>query len=241
MTTANSGPKIIKLNAYPLGFGDTPDLLDPSMFATELPVQHSYLNVENDNEGLYVGVWDTSSMIETAAPYPCDEFMVLLEGQAQIKNNKTGHVEQIDAGEAFVIPRGYDCQWHQTGYLRKYFVIWQHPERAMPTLTSAPIHCNTQHIVKFSPGTQNINSYTDPSGQFSAGSLSEQQLNREQARQSHNELIFLQNGEVSLTDDNGQTHLFNANDCFYIPQGIDYKMQATHDSVAFYGQYRQVD
>lgn len=33
----------------------------------------------------------------------------------------------ISAGEAFVIPKGLPCQWIQTDYVRKYFMIFENP------------------------------------------------------------------------------------------------------------------
>jgi uncharacterized cupin superfamily protein len=110
---------IIRLSTNPEGFGESPDELTPDMFASELPTQHSYEYYEDEELGLYIGVWDTDDMIEVAAPYACDEFMWLIEGECQIKNNRTGEIETVEAGTAFVIPKGYDCQWQQTGYLKK--------------------------------------------------------------------------------------------------------------------------
>ena len=123
---------IIRLHPNPTGFGHSADELDATEFASAIPVQHSCSAFEDDVIGLYVGLWDTEAMVETGGPYACDEFMWLLEGECHIRNNKTGDIETATAGMPFVIPRGYDCQWHQPGYLRKFYVISEHPEEDMP-------------------------------------------------------------------------------------------------------------
>ncbi len=61
----------------------------------------------------------------------------LSKGECQIRNNGTGEIEPVKAGTPFVIPKGYDCQWQQSGYLRKYYVISEHPEEEIP---AAPAH-----------------------------------------------------------------------------------------------------
>ena len=81
---------IIRLNPDPEGFGETPDKLEAEDFSSEVPVQHTHSNYEDDEIGLYVGLWDTETMVEAGGPYACDEFMWLLEGECQIKNNRTG-------------------------------------------------------------------------------------------------------------------------------------------------------
>ncbi len=114
---------IIRLSHNPDGFKDNVDDLTADMFESDLPIQHSHDYFADDEAGLYVGVWDTTEMIEAAAPYAMDEFMVVIEGAAVIRNNTTNTSETILAGESFIIPREYDCQWQQTGYLRKFYVI----------------------------------------------------------------------------------------------------------------------
>ena len=105
---------IIRLSHNPDGFKDNVDDLTADMFESDLPIQHSHDYFADDEAGLYVGVWDTTEMIEAAAPYAMDEFMVVIEGAAVIRNNTTNTSETILAGESFIIPREYDCQWQQT-------------------------------------------------------------------------------------------------------------------------------
>ena len=88
---------IIRLNPNPEGFGETPDTLDAEDFSSELPLQNTHSVYEDDDIGLYVGLWDTDSMVEKGGPYACDEFMWLIEGECQIRNNRTGEIETVKA------------------------------------------------------------------------------------------------------------------------------------------------
>jgi uncharacterized cupin superfamily protein len=59
-------------------------------------------------------------------PYGVDEFMLLLEGKL-VMGLPDGSEITLRQGDAFVIPKGLECQWRQPGYLRKYFMILDAP------------------------------------------------------------------------------------------------------------------
>lgn len=59
------------------------------MFVSSIPVQHSHAYFEDEDFGLYIGLWDTTEMVEISAPYACEEFMGLLERKAKIQRCKT--------------------------------------------------------------------------------------------------------------------------------------------------------
>ncbi len=54
--------------------------LEPDAFQSPLPVQHYHLIFEDEEIGLAVGIWDTTSMQEAFGPYPGDEFITVLDG-----------------------------------------------------------------------------------------------------------------------------------------------------------------
>ena len=225
--------KIISLSASPEGFGQTPDTLDSEMFVSALPIQHTDTYYENEELGLYVGVWDTTDMIETAGPYPCDEFMWLLEGEVVIRNCSSGEMEKAKAGEAFVIPRGYDCQWQQSGYLRKFYVISEHPEEAIP---AAPAHegivipradaVMTEvagdapfAITSGAKPQQNI-CYKDTRSRFFSGTWACEAFESEQRPFPYHEFAYVQDGSIAITDVEGIVEVFNAGDAFFLPEGV---------------------
>ena len=236
-----SESKIIRLSAAPEGFGKTPDKLMPEMFVSKLPVQHSYSYYEDEALGFYVGIWDTTDMIETAGPYACDEFMWLLEGEATIKNNKTGAMEKVRAGEPFVIPRGYDCQWHQTGYLRKFYVISENPNEAIPQYPSfegiiipqadAPVEPMTYAepflIKRATPFQRQHTCYRDNTGKFLSGTWESDPFESEVRPFPYNEFAFVQAGSLTLVDEEGAEHSFKSGDALFVPEGVICSARAT--------------
>jgi uncharacterized cupin superfamily protein len=202
---------IIRLNPNPEGFGEAPDSLDPEDFISDVPLQNTHSVYEDDDIGLYVGLWDTESMVEKGGPYACDEFMWLLEGECQIRNNSTGESETVQAGTPFVIPKGYDCQWQQSGYLKKFYVISEHPGEDIP---ATPAH---EGIVI----PQQDIYYEDATGKFFSGMLVSEAFASEQRPYPHNEFAYVQDGSITLTDAQGTAHEFVAGDAFFVPQGVE--------------------
>lgn len=199
---------IIRLAASPEGFDDNVDHLTADMFASKIPVQHSHDYYCDEELGLYVGVWDTTDMQETPGAYELEEFMVVLAGQANIKNNQTGHIETVQAGESFVIPKGYDCQWQQQGYLKKFYVILDNDKLAANNQ-------NVNAIAHFS-ANQNNASYENDQHTLKAGvSITNDNLN---CSKDYRFVSVLQ-GRLTLTDSNGNNQSFGENDTIFIKKG----------------------
>jgi len=236
--------KIIKLNETPTGFGNVADELDAELFESALPTQHTHMVYEDEAEGIYVGVWDTTDMVEVAGAYPCDEFMFLLDGEAVIKNNQTGLLETVIAGEGFVIPKGYDCQWQQTGYLRKFFIISEHPDEAMP---AKPTY---EHIVYFneqvktttpqsktSDGHQKQALYTDPQARFFSGIWTSGAFSTEPMSFPYHEFMVINDGSLTCIDENKVKHTFTVGDAVFMPKNTLCTWQVK-DKVSIY--YTQI-
>jgi len=225
---------IIRLSPDPDGFGASPDTLESEDFSSDVPVQHTHSDYEDDEIGLYVGLWDTESMVETGGPYACDEFMWLIEGECQIRNNSTGEIASVKAGTPFVIPKGYDCQWQQTGYLRKFYVISEHPTEAIPAVPShqgivipeadavltesaedAPFAITSGALPR-----QNI-CYKDTTGRFFSGTWASEDFESVRHPFPYNEFAYVQDGSITLRDADGADQVFNAGDAFFIPEGVE--------------------
>ena len=110
-----------------------------------------------------------------------------------------------------MIPRGYDCQWHQTGYLRKFYVISEHPGEAIPAV---PAH---EGIVIPKNGV----SYTDTTGRFWSGTWSSETFEAELQTYPYHEFAYVEDGSITLTDADGTAQDFNAGDAFFIPEGVE--------------------
>ncbi len=224
-----SEKKIIKLVQNPTSFGDVADELEENMFESPLPKQHTHSYYEDEELGLYIGVWDTTDMIETTAPYSCDEFMSIIEGAVEVKNNKTGIIETVMAGESFVIPQAYDCQWHQHGYLRKYYVIFEPQDAAEKPVTENIVHFKEQNNVPWqetSDGHRKKILYQNHNNTFTSGIWQSDSFNTDIITFPYNEFITIKQGRLTCTDEQGVEHEVNAGEALFVPQGVRCSWQA---------------
>ncbi len=221
-----SSGKIIRLSVNPESFGDMPDELSQEMFASAIPIQHSHAYFEDETLGLYVGLWDTTEMIEVSAPYPCEEFMVLLEGTAAIHDANRQGIEKVNVDESFVIPREYDCQWHQSGYLKKFYVIYENPNKK----PAKPVR---ECIVKITDNSPADNSvlYQNADKTFIVGSTINMADKVNVAACHYHQFIYQRRGNLVITvqDDalSSREILIPAGEAVFIPAGISYQWQST--------------
>jgi len=225
---------IIRLSPDREGFGASPDALEAQDFSSDIPVQHTHSDYEDDEIGLYVGLWDTESMVEAGGPYACDEFMWLLEGECQIRNNRTGEIASVKAGSPFVIPKGYDCQWRQSGYLRKYYVISEHPGEEIPAkpshegivipsadATLTEVDDDAPFAVTSGARPRQNVCYKDTTGRFFSGTWASATFESGQRPFPYHEFAYVQDGSITLMDAEGAAQVFDAGDAFFIPEGVE--------------------
>ena len=225
---------IMKLSTNPPNFGN---IVDPCVCGTTgEPIQHTHEYYSNDELGLYVGVWDTDDMIEAAEPYGMDEFMLVLEGQAIIKDNCSNKQTTINAGETFVLPKGYDCQWIQQGYLRKFFFISCNPTEPIPvtptynrvvlpevdrkSLTNdsqlnAATSSNPFRSSKSVALREFIN-YQSVSGKFQVSSWESTTFESELQPFPRHQLSIVREGSINIVDKQQLHHTFVAGDAFLL-------------------------
>ena len=227
--------KIIKLEPNPQHFADNPDELEAEMFESAIPVQHTHLFYENDDIGLYIGLWDTLDMTEKAGAYGCDEFMVLLEGQCEIKACSTGDNDLVSKGESFIIPKGYDCQWLQKGYLKKYFVISEHPNEIIPPAPSyggiiKPAAINKDNsfkdvkveeflFIEDSHSRQHSDvCYVNNNSKFKVVNWKSTAFKSILAPITMNLFVYIHQGSIEVVDEFGIKQTFSAEDAFFITE-----------------------
>jgi uncharacterized cupin superfamily protein len=70
---------------------------------------------------LKVGIWRSSAYTEWYDDYPCDEFMVILEGEVSIESDSFSAT--YGPGSAFLIPKGFKGYWRQPVAMVKYYAI----------------------------------------------------------------------------------------------------------------------
>jgi uncharacterized cupin superfamily protein len=230
------------------------DELNPDDFQSQLPVQSTYEYYNDEKTGLYVGVWETSSMQEKFQPYGMDEFMWILEGQVAMvdENNKE---TIVNAEEAFVIPRGYPCSWKQIGYLKKYYMIYENPNGECPEApaangiiiprSDAPMEeVSTFHpfVIKGEPPVQKNNRcYLDTTGQLSVGSWESTAFESELCPFPANEMAIVLEGMITVTNDNGIEHNFTKGSAFFIPEGIVCSWKTPETVRIFYSIFQSAE
>jgi len=237
----------------PAGTGLIQDELDPDDFQSKLPVQSTYAYYDDDQTGLYVGVWETSEMQEKFQPYGMEEFMWILEGQVAMvdENNKETIVKP---GEAFVIPKGYPCSWKQAGYLKKYYMIYENPDGEFPEALAAngiiiprpdaPMkEVRTYHPFDIKgelPIQKNHTCYQDTTGQLSVGTWESTPFKSKLLPFPGSEMVVMIGGAVTVLNDKGIEHNFTKGDAFFIPEGTICSWRATETVRMFYSMFRSL-
>jgi uncharacterized cupin superfamily protein len=110
----NNGPNGAGLTLWPA--------MNPDDLVSGNPVQHGHLYDEDEPTDYSVGVWDCTAFVDKPASYPVDEFMLLLDGHVDMIMPDDTKIT-VNAGEAFIIPKGLKCQWVMPGTVRKIFMI----------------------------------------------------------------------------------------------------------------------
>jgi len=100
----------------------TMDTTDPFVIKGEAPLQRDHILFTNDAGNMFVGMWDSTPFESETGPFPCHEFVQLLEGAVTITEGD-GTTHLFKAGEAFFVPMGTVCGWKTTGYVKKFYSI----------------------------------------------------------------------------------------------------------------------
>ncbi len=252
-----STPKIIRFE--PHGPVDTGLVewyqIDASELEAGAPVQRVHIYHEDEAFGYLAGVWDCTPMTLKFGPYPVHEFMFLLEGSITMML-ADGSKVTINAGEAFVIPKGLPCQWIQPGYVRKFFMIFENPgAQASDDVASQGIILlqpsgppggmeqadigGPSDYVGDLPTQRNHTYFEDPSGQMKVGVWDCSPSESAVSRSTRNELMHLLEGSATLTDGAGQEHHFQAGDAVYVQKGAACGWKSTEYVRMFYAIFEQ--
>lgn len=196
------------------------EAIDPAALVSGTPVQRGHIYDEDPSRGYLTGVWDCTAFTSQSEPYPDDELMILLEGELTLKT-PDGAETRLKAGDAFVIPKGLECQWIQPGYLRKVFMILSEPvaeETANPSLNRITV--------------PDLTPLLDPEGVIDAcqtwfvnstGRMvvaTRQCAGRRSAEEvtQANDLMHIMAGSVTTIIE-GTEATFGPGDTFYVPKG----------------------
>lgn len=247
-----SADKIFRFNPNgPKGKGlEDWDPIDPNGLEAGEPVQRGHIYHEDSACGYMAGVWDCTAQTEKFGPYAVNEFMYLLEGSVTMIL-EDGTEVTVNAGEAFIIPKGLPCQWKQEGYVRKYFVIFENPgapagddvsaQGIILPKPSGPSEGLQLEVIDDASGfigdipTQHDHTYfTDPSNQFICGLWDSSPFEIPSHPFPRSEMMMILEGAVTLTDKDGNDYLFKAGDTAYVPKGAVCGWKSTEYVRKFY-------
>ena len=244
--------KVIKLETFgPSESGMDEMQLGAASFQSELPQQHIHIYYSDEVVGLEVGVWTTTSMQEAFGPYPGDEFMWVLEGQARMLN-ADDVATVINQDECFYIRNAIPISWKQEGFLRKFYMTYADPNLPVPDIASADggvqvlnavaleegmtIMDNTEPLVI--PGDQPLQHdnilFTNDAGNMYIGMWDSRAFDSEMRPFPWHEMVRLLEGEVTITEADGKEYLFKAGEAFFIPKGTVCKWQTKGYLKKFY-------
>ncbi len=199
-------------------------------------IQHGdkYFNI--DNGRLYAGVWDCTACELVPGPYEVDEFMIVLEGAIEIAH-QSGHSQVFSAGHSFALPRGVPCTWKQSGYARKFFVIFENPSPMDGSETSdldairVDQSASLPRVENQDPGAYlsdipdmgHLTVFKDASGQMEVGIWECSPMQRKPATLARSELMHILEGSGTITNADGVVFEFSAGDTFLVPIGMGYQ------------------
>jgi uncharacterized cupin superfamily protein len=234
------------LRFEPKGADDAGLIRWPDFAAADLesgsPVQHGHEYLNDAARGLTAGVWDCTAFTTTMMSYPVNEFMILLEGDVTIIE-ENGRRTTVKAGESFILPKGLRCKWQQTGYVRKYFVIFDDASSLSPrdasSLAVRRPDPKGDLAPSTPPGADVLLSavprqwshvwFEDMTAQWTVGVWATTPYHRKAIPFPRHELMHILEGSVTLTDGAGTAHRFSAGDTFFVPMGTLCDWKSTED------------
>lgn len=106
----------------PPGWRSAPDEpLETAKLLEGTPLGRDHVYFSQSHPKARAGIWRSTAYTESYDSYPCDEFMVVLEGEVTLEGE--GFSETFRKGDAFVMPRGFRGTWRQPVPMLKYYVI----------------------------------------------------------------------------------------------------------------------
>jgi len=210
--------------------------LDPADFQSDLPEQYVHEYFGDEDVGLSVGVWTTTSMQEAFGPYPGDEFMWILEGRVAMVNADGAEVP-VEPGQSFCIRNGIPISWKQRGFLRKFYITYDKPGAPAPNISSADGGVVVLDSDSLEAGLKPLDStdpfeipgpapvqrdsicFTNDAGNLFVGMWDTEAFESEMKPFPCYEFVQLLEGELTITEQGGATHHFVPGDAFFIPEG----------------------
>lgn len=239
--------RVIRFTQAKTGLAPLPDI-PASEIESGRPVQCGIEFFRDPTIGLVAGVWDCTPYTSKTGPYSVNEFMIVLEGSVTI-DEVSGRSTTIRAGESFILPKGLVCQWRQTEYIKKYYVIFDDSSgvdpagaSAMETLRIDPSLPREPSdpppaslLVGPAPRQSGRQWFEDATGQWTVGVWDSTPYRRKAVPFGRHELMHLLEGMVTLSNpDTGWSETFRAGDTFFVPLGANVEWLSTEYVKKYY-------
>lgn len=116
-------PTISPISVKPSGGKPEKGAVDAAKLLAGAPKTSTRNDYSNGAGKFHCGVW-TSTKGTWTVNYGEDEFIILLAGVVKL-TPKGGRAKTYKAGDAFVIPKGFEGTWETVEPIRKYYAIAQ--------------------------------------------------------------------------------------------------------------------
>lgn len=111
--------------------------IDPTKVVSGEPIATTENLYVNGAETFFAGVW-SSNEGKWRVAYEEDEFCVLLSGRV-VLTDAAGETRTYGAGDAFVIPAGFEGTWETLEPVRKLYAICDGPSAPSAAAPATPL------------------------------------------------------------------------------------------------------
>ncbi len=95
--------------------------LETAKLLSDPPMGKDHAYFQSTDPRARACIWRSTAYTEWYDSYPCDEFMVVLEGSVTLESD--GFSQTYGKGCAFLLPKGFRGYWRQTEPMLKYYVL----------------------------------------------------------------------------------------------------------------------
>ncbi|SER49461.1 Predicted enzyme of the cupin superfamily [Pseudomonas sp. NFACC02] len=158
--------------------------------------------------------------------FPWVELGVVEAGELRLQGD--GFDLQLSAGDCFVVPRGVHVRWHHRGQLQRVFMAFPGLE-ACSNMPKMPVRLDlSRSLSETSPPPASVLLTPTPKAWsetlFSVANLRIglwqcEPYARKQVEPSYTELMFILEGAVTLSAEQGSRHVVSAGETVVVPRG----------------------
>lgn len=204
-------PGIVRLTPDgPSGLAARPTL-PPEILETPAPSIHGHTFYEDAGNRIKCLVWGATPYRIVPKTRPDYEFSILLDGEFTLIG-PDGQGILVKAGDAFVLPTGFQYQWSQAVYVRKFAM----------SFTPAPGSDvgGPRGFTLIRPGDRRSGTlFTDRTGTWTVGIRESSELRGPIGPTDRLEMVRVLDGAVELREADGTRHRFGAGDTYLVAPG----------------------